>query len=87
MNNYKDILDAMQIYGEKLETVHVGWIDTDGIQIKDFVRPVFHNDLYVVFARKMVERWESYTVNYSDIRSIHGIQLQSRVFEHDEVDE
>ena len=87
MNNYKVILDAMQIYGDKLETVHVGWIDKDGIQIKDFVRPVFHNDLYVVFARKMVERWESYTVNYSDIRSIHGVQLQSRVFEHDEIDE
>jgi hypothetical protein len=87
MNNYKDILDAMQIYGDKLDTVHVGWIDKDGIEIKDFVRLVWWNDLEVVLIRQMSEREVSRTIPYSDIRSIHGVQLQSRIFEHDEVDE
>jgi hypothetical protein len=87
MNNYKDILDAMQIYGDKLDTVHVGWIDKDGIEIKDFVRIAFWNDLEVVLIRQMPERKVSRTIAYSDIRSIHGVQLQSRIFEHDEVDE
>lgn len=87
MNNYREILDAIQIYSDKLDAVHVGWIDKDGIQIKDFVRLIFHNDLYVIFARKMLEREETYTVNYSDIRSIHGMKVQTRKFEHDEVED
>lgn len=86
MNNYKDILDAMQIYGKKLDAVHVGWIDKDGIEIKDFVRLVWWNDLEVVLIRQMAEREISRTIPYSDIRSIHGVQLPSRVFEHDEVE-
>ena len=87
MNNYREILDAIQIYCDKLDTVHVGWIDKDGIQIKDFVRLIFHNDLYVIFGRQMEEREETYKVDYSDIRSIHGVQIQNRVFEHDEVED
>ena len=87
MNNYTDILDAMQIYGDKLETVHVGWIDKDGIQIKDFVRLIFHNDLYVIFGRQMEEREETYKVDYSDIRSIHGMVIPSVKFEQDTCDE
>ena len=84
MNNYTDILDAMQIYGDKLDTVHVGWIDKDGIQIKDFVRLIFHNDLYVIFCRQMEEREETYKVDYSDIRSIHGMLIPKVEYEHEE---
>lgn len=87
MNNYTDIINAIQIYGEKLNTVHIGWNDKDGIRINDFVRLIFHNDLYVILGRQMEEREETYKVDYSDIRSIHGLQLQNRVFEHDEHDE
>ena len=83
MNNYRDILDAMQIYGDKLDTVNVGWIDKDGIQIKDFVRLIFHNDLYVIFGRQMEEREETYKVDYSDIRSIHGMLIPSVEYEHE----
>lgn len=86
MTNYTDILDAIQIYGDKLNAVHVGWIDKDGIQIKDFVRLIFHNDLYVIFGRQMEEREETYKVDYSDIRSIHGMKVHTRKFEHDEVE-
>ena len=83
MNNYTDLLDAMQIYGDKLDTVHIGWIDKDGIQIKDFVRLIFHNDLYVIFGRQMEEREETYKVDYSDIRSIHGMLIPSVEYEHE----
>ena len=87
MNNYTDILDAMQIYGKKLDAVHVGWIDKDGIEIKDFVRLIFHNDLYVIFGRQMEEREETYKVDYSDIRSIHGMKVHTRKFEHNKVED
>lgn len=84
MINYTDIINAIQIYGEKLNTVHIGWNDKDGIRINDFVRLIFHNDLYVILGRQTEEREETYKVDYSDIRSIHGMPIHSVEYEHDE---
>lgn len=86
MISYTDILNAMQIYGDKLDAVHVRWIDKDGIQIEDFVRLIFHNDLYVIFCRQMNEREETYKVDYSDIRSIHGMLVPTKEYEHEVIE-
>ena len=86
MISYTDILNAIQIYGDKLDAVHVGWIDKDGFQIEDFVRLIFHNDLYVIFCRQMNEREETYKVDYSDIRSIHGMLVPTKEYEHEVIE-
>lgn len=82
---YKNIIDTIRIYGDKLPKQYIGWIDKDGIEILDEVRVVFHNDLYMVVARQLPEREVSHTIPYSDIRSIHGMKLKSITFEHDDV--